>query len=494
MKVQVFTIGNWLTELDLDTPVPMRLIIDICTIPPKDGVKNVFCACEPTVIAPHVRLWIIENHRHFDLVLAHDAEILKNCSNAIKFHWTNMWIKEAELPLIQVKNDKSFNVSFICGGNNMCPGHLVRRQCWTRQEEIMAPKQFFYSTRINGELKRFEGNQPLPSDSKLSAFVDSMFHITMENSQLPDYFSEKILDCFATMTVPIYLGCPNIGEYFDRNGIIVCNSVDEIIDTCNRLTVDDYYRRLGSMARNREKALKVYPHDSNTSFAGLLEPILKSRFAGKVNHLDNVQVINLAHRIDRLELAKKEMERAGLSPFTRFPAIRYFPQTHGFLDEFRKYCSIPKIRGNYDYLAGSFGCLLSHYVIIKQARDSGAEYVTIFEDDFELVDDFRAKTQKCLDALPADWNMFFFYLNHQQPGQVVNEHVMRPTKGYSTVGYIMKRALFEKVLDELVCYGKEIDVYYADVLQPLGTVYCPTVNLMNQRASHSDILGHFVKY
>lgn len=47
-----------------------------------------------------------------------------------------------------------------------------------------------------------------------------MFSIIIENNSVDNYFTEKLLNCFAVGTVPIYLGCPNIGEFFNRNGII----------------------------------------------------------------------------------------------------------------------------------------------------------------------------------------------------------------------------------------------------------------------------------
>lgn len=38
------------------------------------------------------------------------------------------------------------------------------------------------------------------------------------------YFTEKIIDCFACGTIPIYLGSPDIGDYFNPDGIISLNA------------------------------------------------------------------------------------------------------------------------------------------------------------------------------------------------------------------------------------------------------------------------------
>lgn len=47
------------------------------------------------------------------------------------------------------------------------------------------------------------------------------FHVCIENVRQENYFSEKLLDCFLTRTIPIYWGCPNIDSYFDVRGMIL---------------------------------------------------------------------------------------------------------------------------------------------------------------------------------------------------------------------------------------------------------------------------------
>lgn len=56
--------------------------------------------------------------------------------------------------------------------------------------------------RFKGE---FHGSEP---------YSEYLFHITIENVSIPEYFSEKILNALVSMTVPIYWGCKNIDNYF----------------------------------------------------------------------------------------------------------------------------------------------------------------------------------------------------------------------------------------------------------------------------------------
>jgi hypothetical protein len=44
-----------------------------------------------------------------------------------------------------------------------------------------------------------------------------MYSIVVESSSEPNYFTEKLIDCLVTKTIPIYWGCPNISEYFDTS-------------------------------------------------------------------------------------------------------------------------------------------------------------------------------------------------------------------------------------------------------------------------------------
>jgi hypothetical protein len=83
-----------------------------------------------------------------------------------------------------------------------------------------------------------------------------MYHIAIENEFLKNWFTEKIVDCFLTRTIPIYIGCENIGEYFNMDGIICAKNVDEVIAICNGLTPEYYNQRLAAIEDNFNRSLK----------------------------------------------------------------------------------------------------------------------------------------------------------------------------------------------------------------------------------------------
>lgn len=79
---------------------------------------------------------------------------------------------------------------------------------------------------------------------------DYMFSVVIENYQDEMYFTEKILNCFATGTIPIYLGAKNINTKFDINGIITFSKKEELNEILNYLSPELYFSRLESVKNN----------------------------------------------------------------------------------------------------------------------------------------------------------------------------------------------------------------------------------------------------
>ena len=63
---------------------------------------------------------------------------------------------------------------------------------------------------------------------KIDGLKDYCFSFAVENDIVPGYFTEKILDCFMTGTVPIYIGHEYIKSIFDERGIIFYNDSFDI--------------------------------------------------------------------------------------------------------------------------------------------------------------------------------------------------------------------------------------------------------------------------
>ena len=92
---------------------------------------------------------------------------------------------------------------------------------------------------------------------KEEALRDYMFSITIENDAYNNYFTEKITDCFANGTIPVYWGSPNIGEYFNEDGIILLTEDFDI----NSLTKELYDSKIDTVKENYERVCKLKMSD-----------------------------------------------------------------------------------------------------------------------------------------------------------------------------------------------------------------------------------------
>ena len=62
--------------------------------------------------------------------------------------------------------------------------------------------------------------QELPLKEKSRGLRDYMFSFACENANYPTYFTEKLTDCFACGTIPVYYGTAGVAQYFNHEGII----------------------------------------------------------------------------------------------------------------------------------------------------------------------------------------------------------------------------------------------------------------------------------
>jgi len=80
---------------------------------------------------------------------------------------------------------------------------------------------------------------------------DYMFSVAIENANYDRYFTEKITDCFATRTIPIFYGTEGVCEYFNKEGIIF---LDENFDL-NSLSEEFYLSKSKVIEENYQLAL-----------------------------------------------------------------------------------------------------------------------------------------------------------------------------------------------------------------------------------------------
>jgi hypothetical protein len=84
-----------------------------------------------------------------------------------------------------------------------------------------------------------------------------MFSITIENCKYNTYFTEKVTDCFANGTIPIYYGTEKISDYFNNDGIIFLNDNFNLSD----ISVDIFQSKLTAIMDNFDRVRKMRGSD-----------------------------------------------------------------------------------------------------------------------------------------------------------------------------------------------------------------------------------------
>jgi len=146
---------------------------------------------------------------------------------------------------------KSRNISIISSSKRMMPGHNKRMRLI---KDLM--KEF------PGDIDCF-GKGIKPINDKSDAILPYKFHICIENSFIPNYWTEKFADPILGYSVPIYSGCTNITKYFSE----ICYYNIDISDlggSCALISnilkdPDKYYRsKIEYLKSARKKLLNRY--------------------------------------------------------------------------------------------------------------------------------------------------------------------------------------------------------------------------------------------
>lgn len=182
----------------------------------------------------------VENHANeFDLVITHDKSLINKFPNCKHIQQAECRVTYEDWGI----HKKSKMVSLIAANKKMMEGHRFR---FTAAERLHSKHGFdLYGAAFNN---RFE--------NKTDALKDYYFSITIHNTIQDNFFTDGIVDCFALGTIPIFRGCPNIGDFFDKNGIICFETIEELDEILSNLTEKDYYDRFESVKNNYEIAKK----------------------------------------------------------------------------------------------------------------------------------------------------------------------------------------------------------------------------------------------
>jgi len=203
---------------------------------------------------------VLQNSDKFTAILTYDKELLGKLPNAVFMPVTEVtqfnmlpnpngyapykspMFSTYELPdaAFQIYQ-KTKLVSAISSAKAFLPGHVTRLE---------------FINSIKDKVDLFgRGINEIPS--KLDGLAEYAFSVAIENVYTDDYyFSEKIVDCFLTGTVPIYYGCPNIHKFFNMDGILTFTSIAELHNILDSISLEKYQSMLPAIKMNFDKCFE----------------------------------------------------------------------------------------------------------------------------------------------------------------------------------------------------------------------------------------------
>lgn len=144
-----------------------------------------------------------------DLLLTHDADLLGRFPEKCRFvPFGGVWIARENWGM----HVKTRQTSMIYSAKAFMRGHRMRHAV---------------ADMISG-IDLYGHGSTTPVTFKETALQPYRFSVVIENSRASNYFTEKLLDCFALGTIPIYWGCPNVDRWFNPDGIITFDRVADL--------------------------------------------------------------------------------------------------------------------------------------------------------------------------------------------------------------------------------------------------------------------------
>ncbi len=185
---------------------------------------------EPAAIhAPYQRR-IARTARRFHRVLSYNEDLLRRLPNGIFFPYGSTWVPEWR----ELDVTKRAMCSLIASKKRSQEGHVLRHAVaeWAQAEGLDVDVM---------------GQGYTPFGAKAEGLAPYRYSVVIENVRERNCFTEKLIDAVLCRTVPIYWGCPNIGDFMDSSGMILCESEEDIRRALRGMSEEDYAARLPAL-------------------------------------------------------------------------------------------------------------------------------------------------------------------------------------------------------------------------------------------------------
>jgi hypothetical protein len=177
---------------------------------------------------------IKELENQFDYIFTHNKELL---SRSDKYHQVYVGSSRISNEDVDRVFEKDRLVSIIASSKTMTAGHFFRHDIIKNIQGVD-----LWGTGY----KYFK--------DKREPLANYMYSIAVMNAKYDYYFTEILIDCFMFKTIPIFYGCPNIGDIFDLRGMYTFDTIEELKTILDKISPEDYNVRLEYVNKNYEIA------------------------------------------------------------------------------------------------------------------------------------------------------------------------------------------------------------------------------------------------
>lgn len=192
--------GDWVVFTDFSIPESWKLSFK--------NKKKIAWLMEPRAIQYNNYNITSQIADSFEFIFSSDLDWVSSLRNGVYIPYGGTWIYPKDWSCYE--REKTGKCSIIASEKKYMPGHIIRHQIIQKLEGFDV-----YGRQIN------------PIEYKLTGLKRYKYQIVVENVMVNGWFTEKIIDCFLTGTIPIYYGSP-LPMFHD--GILRFNTIDELRD------------------------------------------------------------------------------------------------------------------------------------------------------------------------------------------------------------------------------------------------------------------------
>jgi len=195
--------------------------------------KKIALLIEPRGLSKvhYEKAWDLRSHFH--TILTYDRELVDE-GEPFKFYPVGgSWLREWDAWT------KHSEISIQTSDKHSTQGHQLRHaivEAYKDRIDVYGEPYTPYLPTKGTALKRYR------------------YSIIVESDRRDWYFTEKLIDCLSQGTIPIYWGFPDVASYFDTDGILTFESVDDLEEILKNCSAADYEERLPAVHWNLEAA------------------------------------------------------------------------------------------------------------------------------------------------------------------------------------------------------------------------------------------------